>query len=153
MNDQRKECPSEEQLLQAASTEELGKWADHIAACSECQALMAVVDAIRYESHLAQGQARPPSARWILFQAEIRRRRAAAAKVTLPLKMVVRFAFLALLVVAMGVWYLVGSGVTSWRESLSIGSNQPTPVLFIAAASVPAFFVVALVLRILWAED
>jgi len=57
------------------------------------------------------------------------------------------------LVVAMAVWYSVGSGVTSWREAVSTGSNQPAPVLFIAAASVPAFFVMALVLRTLWAED
>ena len=89
----------------------------------------------------------------ILFQADMRRRRAAAATVTLPLKMVGRFAFLAGLVVAMAVWYSVGSGVTSWREAVSTGSNQPAPVLFIAAASVPAFFVMALVLRTLWAED
>jgi hypothetical protein len=153
MNDQGKGCPSEEQLRQAVSTDELHKWTEHIGGCSECQALIAVVDAIRYESHLAQGQARPPSAQWILFQAEIRRRRAAAAKVTLPLKMVGRFAFLAGLVVAMAVWYSVRSGVTSWRETLSTGSNQPAPVLFIAAASVPVFFVLALVLRILWTED
>jgi hypothetical protein len=64
-----------------------------------------------------------------------------------------RFAFLAGLVVAMAVWYSVGSGVTRWREAISTGSNQPAPVLFIAAASVPAFFVMALVLRTLWAED
>lgn len=153
MNDQGKVCPSEEQLLQAISTDELPRWTEHIGGCSECQALMAVVDAIRYESHLAQGQARPPSAQWILFQAEIRRRRAAAARVTLPLRMVGRFAFLVGLVVAMAVWYSVGSGVTNWRESLTTASNQPAPILFIAAASVPAFFVMALVLRILWTED
>src|SRR5260370_5886660 len=150
MNDQGKGCPSEEQLLEAISRDELPKWAEHIGSCSECQALMAVVDAIQYESHLAQGHARPPSAQWILFQAEIRRRRAAAAKVALPLEMVGRFALVAGLVVAMAVWYSVGSGVTNWRESLSAGSNQPAPVLVIAAASVPAFFVVALVLRIPW---
>jgi len=153
MNNQGKGCPSEEQLLQASSTDELARWTDHIGACSECQALISVVDAIRHERHLAQGQARPPSAQWILFQAELRRRRAAAAKVTLPMKMVARFAFLAGLVVAVAFWYSAGSGVPRWRESLLIGSNQPAPVLFLAAASVPAFFVVALVLRTLWAED
>jgi hypothetical protein len=153
MNDQGKGCPSEEQLLQAISTDELPKWTEHIGGCSECQVLIAVVEAIRCESHLAQGQARPPSARWILFQAEMRRLRAAAATVTLPLKMAGRFAFLAGLVVAMAVWYSVGSGVPSWREAVSISSNQLAPVLFIAAASVPAFFVMALVLRTLWAED
>jgi hypothetical protein len=153
MNDQGKGCPSEEQLLQEISTRELPRWTEHIGGCSRCQALVAVVDAIRYESQLAQGQARPPSAQWILFQAEIRRRRAAVAKVTLPMKMVVRFALLAALVVAIAIWHSVGSGATSWRESLSLGSNQPAPVLLIAAASVPAFFVMALVLRILWAED
>jgi predicted anti-sigma-YlaC factor YlaD len=153
MNDQGRGCPTEEQLLQAISTDELPKWTEHIGGCSECQALIAVVEVIRYESHLAQGQARPPSTQWILFQAEMRKRRAAAATVTLPLKMVKRLAFLAGLVVIMVVWYSVGSGVTSWREGLSTGSNQPAPVLFLAAASVPAFFVMALVLRTLWAED
>jgi hypothetical protein len=153
MNDQGKECPSEGQLLQVVSTDELSRWAEHIRGCSECQALAAVVDAIRHESQLAQGQARPPSPQWILLQAEIRRRRAAAAKVTLRSERVGRFAFVAGLVLAMAAWWSVGSAVTSWRGSLSTGPNQPAPVLFIAAASVPAIFVVALVLRILWAED
>jgi predicted anti-sigma-YlaC factor YlaD len=153
MNDQGKGCPSEEQLLLAISTDEWAKWTDHLGSCSACQALMSVADAIRHERPLAQGQARLPSVQWILFQAEIRRRREAATKIAVPLKIVVRFALLAGLVVAMAVWYSVGSGVISSRESLSIGLNQPTPGLFIAAASVPAFFIVALVLRILWAED
>jgi hypothetical protein len=153
MNDQGKGCPNEEQLLQAMSTAELSNWREHIGSCQECQSFMAAVDAIRYENNVAQGQARPPSAQWILFQAEIRRRRAEVAKGTLPMKMVARFAFLAGLAVTMGVWYSVGSGVTSWRETLSTTSNQPAPVLFIAAASVPAFFLVTLVLRTLWTED
>lgn len=153
MNDQGKGCPSEEQLLQAILTDQLPRWREHIEGCPECRALMTVVDAIRYDRHLAQGQARPPSVQWILFQAEIRRRRAAAARVNLPLRMVGRFAFLVGLVVAMAIWYSVGSGLTSWRESITTASNQPAPVLFIAAASVPAFFVMALVLRILWTED
>jgi hypothetical protein len=67
----------------------------------------------------------------------------------MPLEMAGRFAWVAGLVVAMAVWYSVGSGVTNWREGLSTGLNQPAPVLFIAAASVPAFFVVVLVLRLL----
>lgn len=153
MTDQRKRCPSEEQLLRAVPTDELSEWAEHIRVCSECQALMAVVDAIRHESQLAQDQARPPSPQWILFQAEIRKRRAAAAKVTLRLERAGRFAFVAGLIVAMAAWRSFGSAITSWRENLSTGSNQVAPVLLIAAASVPAIFVVALVLRILWAED
>lgn len=153
MNDQGKGCPSEEQLLRAVPTDELSGWAEHIRGCSECQALMAVVDAIRHESQVAQGQARPPSPQWILFQAEIRRRRAAAAKVTLRLERILQFAFVAGLVIAMAAWCSVASAVTSWRESLSTGPNQPAPVLFVVAASVPAIFVVALVLRIVWAED
>jgi predicted anti-sigma-YlaC factor YlaD len=153
MTGQRKGCPSEEQLLRTVRTDELSGWAEHIRVCSECQALMAVVAAIRHESQLAQGQARPPSPQWILFQAEIRRRRAAATKVTLRLETVGRLAFVAGLVVAMAAWRSLESAVTSWRESLSTGSHQLAPVVFIAAASVPAIFVVALVLRILWAED
>src|SRR6266480_5502676 len=104
MNDQGKGCPSEEQLLQAISTYELSKWTEHIGSCSECQALITVVEAIRCESHLAQDQARPPSTQWILFQADIRRSRAAAATVTLPLKMVGRFAFLFLFLVTRAAW-------------------------------------------------
>jgi hypothetical protein len=155
MSDVAARCPSEEELLQAMSSEEWPQLSKHIEGCSACQSLLAITEAIRHDIGLAQREAQLPSAQWIIFQAEIRRHRDAAARVTLPLERVGRFAFVAGLVVILAALYSVGSAVFGNRGGLSPGSgatSQPAGLL-IAVAAVPVMLLVTIVLQILWTED
>jgi hypothetical protein len=106
MNNEAARCPGEDELLRAiANDEEWSRWSRHVETCSTCRSLVVVAEAIRHETTAAERQAPVPSAQWILFHAEIRRRRDAAASVTRGLRRVDGFGFAAGLAAILIAWY------------------------------------------------
>jgi predicted anti-sigma-YlaC factor YlaD len=155
MSNLEAECPTEEELLGGLLNGDLSQWSEHIASCSKCEAFVTVVHAIHDDAELARRNAVVPSGRWMVLHTEIRKRREAAQRATLPLRwMTVGGYTVALAVVIAGLCgaiptlFLGGPSVTIGNEVVS----EPLGSL-IAVAAVPITLLVTTVLRILWVED
>jgi hypothetical protein len=60
MNNEMAECPYEDRVLRAIRSDELPQWSEHVASCSVCRSLVAVVKAFRDEAGPAKLQATYP---------------------------------------------------------------------------------------------
>lgn len=155
MSNEAVRCPGEDELLRAiANDEEWSRWSRHVETCSTCRSLVVVAEAIRRETAAAQQHAPVPSAQWILFQAEIRRRREAGARVTRGLRKVNGFGFAAGLAAILIALYSAGSDVVAGTRSISAGATAAQSLgLLVSLVAVPVMVVVTVILRLLWAED
>ena len=148
-------CPTEEQLLRALSNDDLIQWSGHLAVCSKCEAFISVVQAIRLEAVTSSQVAELPSARWMLLHSELRKRREAADRATLPLRRMTGGGFAAGLIVFAAAWYAADPTIFFGVPSLTgtaPHTSQPFGLL-IAIATIPGMLLVMCVLRTLWAED
>ncbi len=147
MNSEITECPLADQPFGAAD------WSLHVESCPACQSLMSVASAIRAEAGEACREADPPSAQWILFQAELRLRHEAANRAAWPLRWMARVGVLAGMVGSLAAVYAATPEIASaLRSSESIQSPQPLGLL-IPTTMVPLILLMTCVLKTLWAED
>jgi len=147
MNDEITECPLADQSLGAAD------WSLHIESCAACQSLISVAGAIRAEAGEACRQADPPSAQWILLQAELRRRQEVANRAAWPLRWMARVGVLACMIASFAAVYSAAPEIAgALRSSESVQSPQPLGLL-IPTTMVPLILLMTCVLRTLWADD
>jgi hypothetical protein len=90
-------CENEQEVLEAIQS---GRWPEgcdpslheHVAGCAVCAEVVLVAGALRQEAAVARGEVRLPEGGAVWWKAQLRARREAAERATLPIKIVEKVA-------------------------------------------------------------